>query len=94
MDPPTFDLGQHRNITLLSVPEWNLHWQRDFAFVHPKVLDREQLERASLRVRCTYRNPTDEVVYGGYGSFDEMCFNMSYVAVQLGDRATEAGTQR
>lgn len=80
--------------TLLSVPKWNLHWQRDFAFVEPKILDREQLDRASLRVRCTYQNPTDHVVYGGYGSFDEMCFNMSYVAVQLGERATEAGSQR
>lgn len=81
--------------TLLSVPKWNLHWQRDFAFTEPKILKREQLDRASLRVRCTYRNPTDRVVYGGFGSFDEMCFNMSYVAVELGEKATtESGSQR
>ncbi len=80
--------------TLLSVPKWNLHWQRDFAFAEPKVFDREALEDARLRVRCTYRNDTDRVVYGGYGSFDEMCFNMSYVAVQVGESATEADGSR
>jgi hypothetical protein len=78
-----------RTETLLAVPEWNLHWQRDFAFAEPKVFDREALDDTTLRLRCTYRNDTDQTVYGGYGSFDEMCFNMSYVAVELGERATD-----
>lgn len=78
--------------TLLSVPEWDLHWQRDFTFTEPKVFERDRLEGASIRVRCTYQNPTDETVYGGYGSYDEMCFNFSYIAVQVGVGATESGT--
>ena len=72
-----------RTEVLLSVPDWNLHWQRDFAFATPKIFSLEALGDTSIRVRCTYHNDTDEVVYGGYGSYEEMCFNFSYVALQL-----------
>ncbi len=75
--------------TLLNVPEWDLHWQRDFTFIEPKVFARDELEGAALRVRCTYFNPTDDVIYGGYGSYDEMCFNFSYIALEMGETATE-----
>ena len=71
--------------TLLNVPRWDLRWQRDFTFVQPKMFTREDLEDTYLGVRCTYRNTTDEIVYGGFGSFDEMCFNFSYIAVQEGE---------
>lgn len=75
--------------TLLSIPRWDLHWQRDFTFVGPKVFEGDELEGAELRVRCTYHNPTQDVVYGGYGSYDEMCFNFSYISVQVGEQATD-----
>lgn len=78
-----------RTETLLSVPTWDLHWQRDFAFAEPKIFDRELFEATSVRLRCTFSNDTGEIVYGGYGSFDEMCMNMSYVAVQPVESATE-----
>jgi hypothetical protein len=71
-----------RKEILLSVPRWDLRWQRDFTFVEPKVFTRDDLGRTWLSVECTFRNPTDEMVYGGYGSFDEMCFNFSYIAVR------------
>jgi hypothetical protein len=84
-----------RTETLLSVPKWDLHWQRDFTFSKPKVLSVEELEDTSIRVQCTYENNTGEVVYGGFGSYDEMCFNFSYIALQLDERVTEAnGSQR
>jgi len=67
---------------LLNVPRWDLDWQRDFTFLQPKVFDRSVLEDTSLTVECTFENDTDETVYGGYGSYDEMCFNFSYVAVR------------
>ena len=70
--------------TLLSVPRWDLDWQRDFTFAAPKIFDLEALDDVFLDVRCTYENPTDQTVYGGYGSFDEMCFNFSYIAVVQG----------
>lgn len=69
--------------TLLSVPRWDLGWQRDFTFLEPKIFDREALENTRLTVRCRFDNPTDQTVYGGYGSDEEMCFNFSYIAVQV-----------
>ena len=74
---------------LLSVPRWDLRWQRDFTFTDAKVFSRKALERTTLTVECTFENPTDETVYGGYGSMDEMCFNFSYIAVRKGAAATE-----
>lgn len=78
--------------TLLSVPRWDLAWQRDFSFVEPKVLPRESLADTHLAVRCTYENPTDQPVYGGYGSAEEMCFNFSYIAVRRAP-ATDADAE-
>lgn len=80
-----------RQETLLNVPRWDLAWQRDFTFVEPKVFARDELEGTRLGVECTYQNDTEDTVYGGYGSFDEMCFNFSYIAVRTGEVATESG---
>jgi hypothetical protein len=71
--------------TLLSVPRWDLRWQRDFTFVEPKVFPRQALRGVTLGVRCTFENWSDETVFGGYGSYDEMCFNFSYIAVRIAD---------
>ncbi|MEE4162084.1 MAG: hypothetical protein V2I25_06205 [Woeseiaceae bacterium] len=67
--------------TLLSIPRWDLDWQRDFLFEDSKIIPKEEFGRARLIVECTFENYTEEVVYGGYGSDDEMCFNFSYVSV-------------
>jgi hypothetical protein len=74
--------GRGRRETLLSIPRWDLRWQRDFTFAQPKVFTRAELEGVRLTVQCTYSNRTDQTVYGGYGSFDEMCFNFAYIAVE------------
>ncbi len=68
---------------LLSVPRWDLRWQRDFTFAEPKVFPRNVLRGVFLTTQCTFQNPTEQVVYGGYGSYDEMCFNFSYIAVRV-----------
>ena len=70
-----------RKETLVRIPRWDLDWQRDFLFKEGKIIPREDFERARLIVECTFDNYTDETVYGGYGSDDEMCFNFSYVSV-------------
>jgi hypothetical protein len=74
--------GNGRKETLLSVPRWDLRWQRDFTFAQPKVFTTRSLRGVTLNTECTFHNRTDQVVYGGYGSFDEMCFNFAYIAVQ------------
>lgn len=82
-----------RKETLLSVPRWDLRWQRDFTFREAKVFRRQDLQRTVLSVECTFRNPTDQVVVGGYGSFDEMCFNFAYIAVQVEEAGAGAAPQ-
>jgi hypothetical protein len=78
--------GKHgRKETLLAIPRWDLRWQRDFVLAEPKQFARDELAGTRLAVQCTFRNHRDETVYGGYGSFDEMCFNFSYIAVKQGD---------
>lgn len=79
---------------LLSIPQWDLHWQRDFVLTEPKVFAREVLDETHLRVQCTYRNDTEEVVYGGYGSYDEMCVNFAYIAVEVGERTADEANRR
>jgi len=74
------DSDGHKEI-LLNIPRWDLAWQRDFMFRAPKVVARSEFAETRLVVECTFTNHTDDVVYGGYGSDDEMCFNFSYVSV-------------
>lgn len=74
--------GNGRKETLLSVPRWDLRWQRDFTLANPKIFDMQSLRGVRLNTECTFHNRTDQMVYGGYGSFDEMCFNFAYIAVQ------------
>jgi hypothetical protein len=69
--------------TLLSIPRWDIDWQRDFTLAEPKRFDKSQLEQIQLSVDCTFKNHSDDIVYGGYGSDDEMCFNFSYIALDL-----------
>jgi hypothetical protein len=75
---------------LLSVPRWDFRWQREFTFTEPKVVPRAEMAETSLRLRCTYHNSTEEPVYGGFASMDEMCVNFSYIAVREGPPETEA----
>jgi hypothetical protein len=87
----TFQDADGRREILLSVPRWDLGWQRDFTLLEPKIIPRDRLEGTTLSVQCTWLNPTDGPIYGGLGSYDEMCFNFSYVAVQVGDPVSEGG---
>ena len=68
---------------LLSIPRWDLDWQRDFTFKTPKIINSDHFKKSKLSVECHFANPTNKMIYGGYGSDDEMCFNFSYIAVDL-----------
>jgi len=83
-----------RKETLLSIPRWDLAWQRDFMFTEGKVIPSDEFARTRLIVECTYNNYTDEIVYGGYGSDEEMCFNFSYMSVIRGDGQALASSDR
>lgn len=74
-----------RKETLLSIPRWDLNWQRDFLFDQPKRITLDQFERSRLQVECEFENYSQQPVYGGYGSDDEMCFNFSYISIIKGE---------
>jgi hypothetical protein len=75
--------GDGKKQVLLNIPRWDLNWQRDFMFAEPIRIDQDKLDSTRLVVECTFANYTDEMVYGGLGSDDEMCFNFSYVSLVL-----------
>ncbi len=63
---------------LLDIPRWDFHWQGSYALIEPARLapgDR-------LRVRCTWDNPTTELVTWGEGTTDEMCLGGFYYTVE------------
>lgn len=81
-----------RKEILLRIPRWDLDWQRDYRFIDKKVIARDDFDRTRLVAECTFSNYTDELVYGGYGSDDEMCFNFSYISVVRGQAEAVAST--
>lgn len=68
---------------LLKISKWDLHWQRDFQF-EPKSIPLADTAQYTRRVSCTYYNDGDTEVFGGFGSYDEMCFDFGYFAFDLG----------
>jgi len=86
------DRNGHKE-TLLSIPRWDLAWQRDFMFTESKTISSSEFPRTRLVVECTYNNDGEEMVYGGYGSDDEMCFNFSYMSVIRGGMDESLKTQ-
>ena len=75
--------GNGKKQLLLNIPRWDLNWQRDFTFVEPIRVEQDELASNRLVIECTFANHTDELVYGGWGSDDEMCINFSYISVVL-----------
>lgn len=68
---------------LLSIPRWDIGWQRDFIFLEEKSFSKDQFENIQYSVECTFDNYTNETIYGGYGSNDEMCFDFVYVSIEM-----------
>lgn len=75
-----------RRQVLLSIPEWDLHWQRDYIFKKEIIVPATEMTSTVQDLSCTYSNPTKKPVYGGLGSDDEMCLSMSIYALNLENR--------
>ena len=80
--------------TLLHIPRWDLDWQRDFTFQQEIAIANGDFDKYFLEVECTFANPKTETVYGGFGSDDEMCFNISYVSLQVDPEADKSVRSR
>jgi hypothetical protein len=74
-------IGPQQSEMLLSVPRYEFGWQRDFVFTKPKRIPLDQLDKWSIKVECTFANPSQQAVVGGYGSDQEMCYNFSLISI-------------
>lgn len=54
---------------LLSIPDWDFNWQRTYRFTEPVQV----APGDGIRLSCTWDNTTDQDVYWGEGTGDEMC---------------------
>lgn len=75
--------GNGRKQMLLNIPRWDLNWQRDFTFEDAIRIEQDEWDSTTLVVECTFANHTDKMVFGGFGSDDEMCINFSYISLVL-----------
>ncbi len=60
---------------MLDIPRWDFNWQRGYKFVEPKEVQAGD----AIVVECTWDNPTDQDVYWGEGTSDEMCLGTMLV---------------
>ncbi|MCA2978884.1 MAG: monooxygenase, partial [Myxococcaceae bacterium] len=60
---------------LIDIPRWDFHWQSQYFRQQPYLLSRS----GSVKMTCTWDNPTSRTVRWGEGTEDEMCFAYVYV---------------
>ncbi|MEE2752208.1 MAG: monooxygenase [Myxococcota bacterium] len=60
---------------LLDIPNWDFDWQRSYMFQEPI----ETNPGDTLTVECTWDNPTDDTIYWGDNTTDEMCLATMYI---------------
>lgn len=60
---------------LLSIPEWNFHWQLSYRLEQPV----EVRPGDRLSIDCTWDNPTKDTIRWGEGTGDEMCLGLVYI---------------
>ena len=62
---------------LMDIPKWDFHWQQFYFY------DLEQGLRVnpgdSLKLTCSWNNPTNSTVHWGEGTSEEMCITAFYV---------------
>ncbi len=54
---------------MLQIDDWDFSWQRSYRFEEPKLIE----DGDAISLECTWDNPTDEDIYWGDGTGDEMC---------------------
>ncbi len=59
----------------IDIPHWNFHWQRNYTFKTPKVLNPGD----KVHLECHWDNPGNQDVNWGENTSDEMCLAPYYV---------------
>jgi hypothetical protein len=60
---------------LINIPKWDFHWQQPYFFEKPLGVEANQ----TVRLVCTFDNPTDAALRWGEKTTDEMCLNYFYI---------------
>lgn len=64
---------------LARVPDWDFNWQRTYRLKEPVSVTGGD----TIRLTCTWDNPTDQDVAWGEGTGDEMCLGTTYITGPL-----------
>ncbi len=62
---------------LIDIPKWDFHWQQMYFYASASGIDIPA--GSTVRLTCTWDNPTNQPVKWGEGTNDEMCLNYFYV---------------
>lgn len=77
--------GTGQTETLIELSGWSFDQQYFYSFpMDIKAGD-------TMTIRCDYRNDKDDVVMGGLGTTDEMCYNFMYVTPRNGSLSCPGG---
>lgn len=63
---------------LVDIPRWDFHWQYQYFRTTPYTVP----SGSSLRLSCSWDNPTSSTITWGEGTSDEMCFAFVYATRQ------------
>jgi hypothetical protein len=62
---------------LVDIPQWDFHWQQFFFYQQPLNVPAS----TSVKLTCTWDNPTDKTIVWGEGTEDEMCLSYFYLTL-------------
>ncbi len=82
MLPHMHKLGRTISLTssalgcMIDIPDWDFHWQQFYFYENQQGLLLPG--KSKLALKCSWDNPTDQVVGWGEGTADEMCLAFLY----------------
>jgi hypothetical protein len=62
---------------LIDIPQWDFHWQQTYQYTTPISVAGGD----TIRIECTWDNPTSATVTWGEGTADEMCIAFFYMTL-------------
>lgn len=69
--------GSGTDTCLVDIPKWDFHWQLQYFRPTPYVMTKAE----SVRLSCTWANPTSNTITWGESTSDEMCFAYVYATL-------------
>lgn len=77
--PPVTKPGP--NTCLIDIPKWDFQWQQFYFYTAPKGIPVNA--SSTLKLTCSWNNPTSKTVKWGESTDDEMCLAFLYVTGKI-----------